>query len=87
VHVYCEATGCHHSAPLKLAGVVDRYGEAASSNVPSARQVHVLRRAPRQHPAPELGGLVDWHGAIPRRPSLLMRRSPPRLAGSSFGRL
>ena len=33
VHVYCEATGCHHSAPLKLAGVIERYGEGTSSDV------------------------------------------------------
>jgi hypothetical protein len=33
VHVYCEARGCHHSAPLRLAEVIVRYGEEASSNV------------------------------------------------------
>src|SRR5262249_41428731 len=33
VHVYCEARGCHHSAPLKLADAIARFGEQASSDV------------------------------------------------------
>ena len=33
VHVYCEARGCHHSAPLRLGEVIARYGEDAGSDV------------------------------------------------------
>ena len=33
VHAYCEARDCHHSAPLKLADAIARYGEQASSDV------------------------------------------------------
>jgi len=32
-HAYCEARDCHHSAPLKLADAIARYGEQASSDV------------------------------------------------------
>ena len=33
VWVYCEARDCHHSAPLKLADPIARYGEDATSDV------------------------------------------------------
>ncbi len=33
VHVYCEARDCHHTAPLKLADAIARFGEDATSDV------------------------------------------------------
>ena len=33
VHVYCEVRDCHHSAPMRLADVIARFGEGASSDV------------------------------------------------------
>jgi hypothetical protein len=30
--VYCEARGCHHSAPLKLAPPIARFGEDATND-------------------------------------------------------
>jgi hypothetical protein len=32
VHVYCKARDCHHSAPLKLADAIARYGEQAATS-------------------------------------------------------
>ena len=33
VHVYCEARDCHHRSPMRLADVIARFGENASSDV------------------------------------------------------
>jgi hypothetical protein len=42
VHIYCEARGCHHSAPLRLGEVIARYGDDASSDVLRTGRVHLL---------------------------------------------